>query len=570
MTAAMAAETKPYLDAVMKMGSSFKLAHADQLSPKLQSKLLKTLAGQELPELPKNATSEQRREHEQAADQAMQGFDGAQNKAVSDGMRALREATKDIKTPAQFAAVKEAFEKQYDNLRRMAGRQEPSALEMALPEDSPLRTKLDPLTGGLRDPSTGLYANMTTIGEGPEQKNVIMFGGTGVGGAKHAQLVVDAGQFMGGLPKSYQQAAQLVGEVKAELLKTDPNSKLETAGHSLGGGLAHYAALSTGGVKATCFNAAALAGGAKAALGDKLATAKEQVLHVNVRGDLVGDGIGQARIPVQKAFDTANKAIGAVQQKAQDATAFVADKADRAKQIGQMGIDVAKDRLAPAADFVADKADSAKQIGQMGIDAAKDRLAPAANFVADKADSAKQIGQMGIDATKDRLAPAAEFVAEKADGAKQTLKNAGTSVRDSLRGIVSGANRQLNDVKQQVKESAVGKKAGEFKNSAVELKDDAVKLAQRAKEVAITQYENLGIARGGLAIPHQYGSCVTMDNNGRGLEKNNPLKNHVTGALNKAYTQNEQRLAQAAPGQQVRQNIQIGQRGGGGQNGIGI
>ncbi|MCX6851236.1 MAG: hypothetical protein NTY98_20200, partial [Verrucomicrobia bacterium] len=376
----MAAETKPYLDAVMKMGSDFKLAHAEELSPKLQNKLLSGL-----PELPKNATTEQRREYEQAAEQALQGFDGAKNKAVHDATRHLRETMKGVNTPEQFAAVKEQFETQYANLRQMAGRQEPSALEMALPENSPLRTKLDPLTGGLRDPSTGLYANMTTVGAGAEQKNVIMFAGTTVGGSDPAQFIVDAGQFMGGLPKSYQQAAQIVGEVQAELMKTDPNAKLETAGHSLGGGLANFAALSNDGVKATCFNAAALGGGAKAALGDRLTAAKEQVLHINVDGDLVGDGIGQARIPVQKATDTVGKKVDAVKQTGQNAAAFVMDKADSAKQIGQMGVNAAKDRLAPAANFVADKADSAVQIGQMGVNAAKDRLAPAANFVADKA-----------------------------------------------------------------------------------------------------------------------------------------------------------------------------------------
>ncbi|MCX6848159.1 MAG: hypothetical protein NTY98_04505, partial [Verrucomicrobia bacterium] len=225
------------------------------------------------------------------------------------------------------------------------------------------------------------------------------------------------------------------------------------------------------------------------------------------------------------------------------AASFVSDNADSAMQIGQMGVNADKDRLAPAANFVADKADSAVQIGQMGVNAVKDRLAPAANYVADKADSAKQIGQMGVEAAKDKA------------------QKVGTSVRDMLRGPASAVSRQINEVKQQVKDSSLGQKAGEIKESA----DKATKWT---KNKAVSLYENLGIAQGKLAIPHQYGSCVTMENNGQDLAKNNPLKNHSSKAIDKAYAQNAERLAQAAPAQNVRQNVKIGQRGGGGGGGI--
>jgi len=82
------------------------------------------------------------------------------------------------------------------------------------------------MTGGLRDPSTGLYADMKKVGEGPDAKNVLILGGTGVGKMDAKQVLADIGQGAGGIPANYKQADQL-----ASLLKSELEARCENGNH---------------------------------------------------------------------------------------------------------------------------------------------------------------------------------------------------------------------------------------------------------------------------------------------------------------------------------------------------
>ncbi|MGB4347247.1 MAG: hypothetical protein WBJ21_12725 [Burkholderiaceae bacterium] len=130
-----------------------------------------------------------------------------------------------------------------------------------LGNDSALKQKGFPLTGGFRDPATGLYAELRKLpqqGNGPAQY-VLCITGTGRGAALRAQMKTNAQQFLGrgGVPAAHQQALQLTKELQQAIHTMGGN--LTLAGHSLGGGIANYVGLKLN-MAATCFNAAALGG----------------------------------------------------------------------------------------------------------------------------------------------------------------------------------------------------------------------------------------------------------------------------------------------------------------------
>jgi len=588
MTPELHQDTKPYLDAVMKMGGDFKAAHASKYDEKTEAKQLKRY-NKENP-LPANATDEQKEAHAQGAQQMLQEFQERlpTNIAVHDATRELRNDFKDYDENNYDEAAQNAFEERYAELCQQAGRQEPSPLEKALPRNSPLRTKLDPLTGGLRDPSSGLYANMVEMGEGASKKNVLIFGGTGVGGALSAQVQADAGQFLGGVPKAYQQAAKLTEEVGNNLPEGE---KLETAGHSLGGGLAHYAALKNGGIKATCFNAAALGGGCKASIGGNIDQAKDNVRHINVRGDGVGDGIGQVRVPVQKAADGLSAGVqsvkAGVQQVKEKAVNFVAEKADA---LGQdidrlkMNAGVLKDQVVGAipkplrqagaqagqavgnavAQVASNVGQPVRQAAQAVGGAASQAGQQVQNAGRQIASGASALGRQAQEAAGELGSHIGSQARQAANALPGPVKQAGqqvagaasaakSSVRDMLRSAKDRVSSNLNNLKESVHDTArqasnaIGNsKAGKALSSA---RDSAVKL-----------HENLGFNQGKLAIPHQYGGCITLENGG----KVSPIGNHLTGALAKAYDRNAQQ------NQSVRNKVSIGQRGGGGGHGHGV
>ncbi len=588
MTPELHQDTKPYLDAVMKMGGDFKAAHASKYDEKTEAKQLKRY-NKENP-LPANATDEQKEAHAQGAQQMLQEFQERlpTNIAVHDATRELRNDFKDYDENNYDEAAQNAFEERYAELCQQAGRQEPSPLEKALPRNSPLRTKLDPLTGGLRDPSSGLYANMVEMGEGASKKNVLIFGGTGVGGALSAQVQADAGQFLGGVPKAYQQAAKLTEEVGNNLPEGE---KLETAGHSLGGGLAHYAALKNGGIKATCFNAAALGGGCKASIGGNIDQAKDNVRHINVRGDGVGDGIGQVRVPVQKAADGLSAGVqsvkAGVQQVKEKAVNFVAEKADA---LGQdidrlkMNAGVLKDQVAgaipkplrqagaQAGQAVGNAVDqiasnlgqpvrqaaqavggAASQAGQQVQNAGRQIASGASALGRQAQEAAGELGShIGFQARQaaNALPGPVKQAGQQVAGAASAAKS---SVRDMLRGAKDRVSSNLNNLKEGV-QGAARQASDAIGNSK------AGKALSSARDSAVKLHENLGFNQGKLAIPHQYGGCITLENGG----KVSPIGNHLTGALAKAYDRNAQQ------NQSVRNKVSIGQRGGGGGHGHGV
>lgn len=588
MTPELHQDTKPYLDAVMKMGGDFKAAHASKYDEKTEAKQLKRY-NKENP-LPANATDEQKEAHAQGAQQMLQEFQERlpTNIAVHDATRELRNDFKDYDENNYDEAAQNAFEERYAELCQQAGRQEPSPLEKALPRNSPLRTKLDPLTGGLRDPSSGLYANMVEMGEGASKKNVLIFGGTGVGGALSAQVQADAGQFLGGVPKAYQQAAKLTEEVGNNLPEGE---KLETAGHSLGGGLAHYAALKNGGIKATCFNAAALGGGCKASIGGNIDQAKDNVRHINVRGDGVGDGIGQVRVPVQKAADGLSAGVqsvkAGVQQVKEKAVNFVAEKADA---LGQdidrlkMNAGVLKDQVVGAipkplrqagaqagqavGNAVAQVASNvgqpvrqaaqavggaASQAGQQVQNAGRQIASGASALGRQAQEAAGELGshigsqaRQAANALPGPVKQAGQQVAGAASAAKSSVRDMLRSAKDRVSSNLNNLKESVHDTARQASDAIGNSKAGKALSSA---RDSAVKL-----------HENLGFNQGKLAIPHQYGGCITLENGG----KVSPIGNHLTGALAKAYDRNAQQ------NQSVRNKVSIGQRGGGGGHGHGV
>jgi hypothetical protein len=126
--------------------------------------------------------------------------------------------------------------------------------------DSPLRTKLDPLTGVFRDTKTGLYAELKPLGD-KSGNFALCFGSTGVGRMMLKQIKVDIDQVLNQrkVPAAYKQAVELA----AELIKETGGfgSEITVTGQSMGGGIANYVGLKLG-IKSVCYNAAALGGAA--------------------------------------------------------------------------------------------------------------------------------------------------------------------------------------------------------------------------------------------------------------------------------------------------------------------
>lgn len=590
MTPGLQRETEPYLKEISSMGAQFKALHAREISDGVRAKMERHF--DRMNPVPENARAEVLAMNQQAKEQFLANFEQghAGRLAAKAGARELREAYRNR------AGVDQAFENRYAALREQAGRLTPSLLEQALPEGHPLRSKLDPLTGGLRDPSTGLYASMVQLGEGANQRNVLMFGGTGVGGAHKAQIVVDAGQFMGGVPKAYQQAAEIAGCLRDRM-------PIEVAGHSLGGGLANYAALKNGGIKATCFNAAALGGGCRAQIEANIGQAKNNVLHINVRGDLVGDGIGQVRVPVQKAADMVRggliKLDAAGQQAVNAALRPVRNAAELADRGMEAAVNAALRPVRNAAELADRGVQVAANVAQDGVNVARDAMRPAANVAQGAARAAAQQADAVANAAVEAARPVGQAVqgvgrqaTRQADAAVQILQGAGDqaqraagaainpmqraagaaveAVRPAAQGLASGVQniarpaveaagqvrRSIRDALREAKEhvtagiNTVRQGAAQIGRAA--LNSAPARLAVSAKDAAVQCYENLGISRGKMAIPHQYGGCVTLENNGERLgKKNNPLANHLTGAIDKAYQQNNRNRngvqLQAAP-----------------------
>lgn len=163
-----------------------------------------------------------------------------------------------------------------------------SLLENLLPPDSKFRSLLDPYTGGIRDPSTGLYAELQIVRH--SNTYVLCFPGTGAGDMNTKQWKTNIKLLTGtgGVPKAHAQAVELARELSTIIKSSKKHGmSLELAGHSLGGGIANYVGMKLD-LNATCFNAAALG---PACLGDLKDVMSEDRIakqtHIRIKGDVI-------------------------------------------------------------------------------------------------------------------------------------------------------------------------------------------------------------------------------------------------------------------------------------------
>lgn len=168
-----------------------------------------------------------------------------------------------------------------------------SLLETLLPPDSKFRQMLDPFTGGIRDPHTGLYAELHQSRGGKYQ---LCFPGTGAGDMLSKHYATDVTQFLGKgkVPPMYRLCAELTRELKDVL----PRGQFVVTGHSMGGGVANFAGLCHN-VRSYCYNAAALGGACLRHLNDQGLMTPERLKkqhHLRIKGDVVSSDKTQQRL----------------------------------------------------------------------------------------------------------------------------------------------------------------------------------------------------------------------------------------------------------------------------------
>lgn len=212
------------------------------------------------------------------------------------------------KTKAELKAAKKSFKQQVapgksheasDEYRLLRGnRTENSAMEAKLPKDSAFRGLLYPPTGGLRDMTTGLHAELRKRVIGGQPTYVLCFTGTGIAGNMGTQWMVNAQQALGtgGMPQLYHQALSLAAELRASLAAE--GVELRVAGHSMGGGLANFIGLALN-VESYCFNGAALG--------------KASLKYLTVNGCMTAERIGrQNHLVLEGDFASASGLTSAI------------------------------------------------------------------------------------------------------------------------------------------------------------------------------------------------------------------------------------------------------------------
>lgn len=148
------------------------------------------------------------------------------------------------------------IDKAYQQMR--LGRKDLSALEIYLANHPEFKVLLFAPSGGVRDTSTGLYAELRKVpGNGDIPEYVLCFPGTGCAGGVQAQWKTNVNQLtgIGGLSTLYTQALKLTDQLKSTLHSS--GIRLSVTGHSLGGGIANFVGLALD-LDSCCFNAAAL------------------------------------------------------------------------------------------------------------------------------------------------------------------------------------------------------------------------------------------------------------------------------------------------------------------------
>jgi hypothetical protein len=173
--------------------------------------------------------------------------------------------------------------------------------------ESPLLRFISPINGDFRAPQEGVIAGLRDADENGTAVPTLAFPGTGSGSMIRAQLRTNYQQFSGegGVPAAYDLGAMLAKECRDALINQRQGAgPLAFTGHSLGGGIASYAAATiaepTNGYVPRCylFNPAALGGKTLAAL-EKLSDLEERVKNqkiIRIKNDHVSSPAMQERI----------------------------------------------------------------------------------------------------------------------------------------------------------------------------------------------------------------------------------------------------------------------------------
>lgn len=186
--------------------------------------------------------------------------------------------------PNYRAIAKAGQEAQWAIMQRSAvaggGEQE---LFNLLKDEPELLRYVSPINGDVRAPAAGVVAGLRfeTVKEGDKETRVpiLAFPGTGSGSMIRGQMRTNIGQFLGSRkpPAAYLLADKLTREISSQLLKeTGQRGQLKLVGHSLGGGIASFAAAMND-LVCHAFNPAALGGGSLSYLKEHLKTKNKDI-----------------------------------------------------------------------------------------------------------------------------------------------------------------------------------------------------------------------------------------------------------------------------------------------------
>ena len=176
-----------------------------------------------------------------------------------------------------------------ESLSKLTELKNPLPLKTAdfLDKKSVFKAKIYPLTGGIRDTHTGLYAQL--VPKHLDSKDYFLcFPGTGAMNNLDKQWRTNVVNAIGDtVPKAFRQAVELAAEI-AQAVQSD-NGTLTLAGHSLGGGIANYVGLKLG-LESICFNPAPMG---KACVEDVMSDIRQEDVqrqtHLVIEDDLVSD-----------------------------------------------------------------------------------------------------------------------------------------------------------------------------------------------------------------------------------------------------------------------------------------
>lgn len=204
--------------------------------------------------------------------------------------------SKDLKTykkgqrgTPEEARADEKYEKAVTSLAQLAHKKSKSPLDVAdfLDEESAFASKIYPLTGGIRDTRTGLYAQLV-----PDTFNsseyFLCFPGTGAMNNLDKQWSTNIDNFLSDkVPTSFEQAVQLTAEIQQAVIAKEAH--LTLVGHSLGGGIANYVGLKLG-IESVCFNPAGMGKACLADLDNDITPERvNQQTHLVIEDDLASD-----------------------------------------------------------------------------------------------------------------------------------------------------------------------------------------------------------------------------------------------------------------------------------------